>query len=65
MDNGLTLYLREIDQMLALVCLVKEDDFDRLGLIEFNIEQFRVGVKEVFEAREQWTREREEPNPKE
>jgi Ras-related GTP-binding protein C/D len=50
LDSGLTLYLREIEHMLALVCLVKEDNFDRQNLIDFNIDIFKDGVKQIFQA---------------
>ena len=59
LDNHLTLYLREIDHLLALVCLVKEDDFDRQALVDFNIDCFRHGVKNLFEVRDEGTRQQE------
>ncbi|OMJ77402.1 hypothetical protein SteCoe_23003 [Stentor coeruleus] len=52
LDSGLTLYLREIEHMLALVCLVKEDNFDRQNLIDYNIDIFKDGVKQIFQAHE-------------
>lgn len=38
--------------MLALVCLVKEDNFDRQNLIDFNIDIFKDGVKQILQAHE-------------
>ena len=57
LDSGLTLYLREIEHMLALVCLVKEDNFDRQNLIDFNIDIFKDGVKQIFQAHEKMIKE--------
>ena len=42
--------------MLALVCLVKEDNFDRQNLIDFNIDIFKDGVKQIFQAHDKMAR---------
>jgi len=60
LDSGLTLYLREIEHLLALVCLVKDENFERHNLIDYNIDKFREGAKKIFEAKENWTKEQEE-----
>lgn len=46
--------------MLALVCLVKADNFDRQHLIDYNIECFKEGAKKIFDAREKWIKDEEE-----
>lgn len=51
LSNGLTLYLREVEHLLALVCLVKEDNFDRQHLIDYNINCFKDGARKIFEVR--------------
>lgn len=50
LDNGLILYLREIDHLLALVCIIKEENFERQHLIDFNIDCFKEGVGKIFKA---------------
>uniref|UniRef100_A0A914DQ34 Ras-related GTP-binding protein C n=1 Tax=Acrobeloides nanus TaxID=290746 RepID=A0A914DQ34_9BILA len=43
------MFLRQINVYLALVCVVKEDNFEKQGLIDFNFQVFKQGVEEVFE----------------
>jgi Ras-related GTP-binding protein C/D len=31
LNNGTILYLREVNKFLALVCILREDNFDRKG----------------------------------
>lgn len=59
LDSGLTLYLRHIDHMLALVCLVKEDNFDRQNLIDYNIDCFKGGVMDIFKTHEKLSKPEE------
>ena len=42
------MYLREVDRCLALVCLISEEDFHKRHLIDYNIECFKVGLKQLF-----------------
>ncbi|CAG9335361.1 unnamed protein product [Blepharisma stoltei] len=60
LDTGLTLYLREVEHLLALVCLVKDDNFERHHLIDYNIDRFKEGAKKILDAREKWVKEQEE-----
>lgn len=60
LDTGLTLYLREVEHLLALVCLVKDENFDRQHLIDYNIDCFREGAQKIFEAHKKLSREQEE-----
>lgn len=48
LNNGLVLYLREINKYLALVCLFKEENFDKHGLIDYNFQCFKKALEEVF-----------------
>lgn len=50
LERGVNLCLREIHQMIALVCIVKEDEFERQGLIEYNIDCFRQGAQKILET---------------
>lgn len=43
------IFLRQINMYLALVCVIKEENFERQGLIDFNFNVFKQGVEEVFE----------------
>nr|CAD2134684.1 unnamed protein product [Meloidogyne enterolobii] len=43
------IFLRQINVYLALVAVIKEDNFEKQGLIDFNFNVFRQGVEEVFE----------------
>jgi len=48
LNNGMVLYLREINRYLALVCLLRADNFDKHGLIDYNFQCFRKAISEVF-----------------
>eukprot|EP00037_Helgoeca_nana_P005406 m.51283 g.51283 ORF g.51283 m.51283 type:complete len:345 (+) comp16415_c0_seq3:178-1212(+) len=51
LNNGLVLYLREVNRYLALVCLLREENFKKHGLIDYNFHIFRSAIQEVFELR--------------
>ncbi|KAI9011025.1 Gtr1/RagA G protein conserved region-domain-containing protein [Gaertneriomyces semiglobifer] len=51
LNNGMVLYLREINEHLALVCLLREDNFEKQGLIDYNFQCFREAILDVFEIR--------------
>nr|CAG4651933.1 EOG090X08AZ [Triops cancriformis] len=51
LNNATILYLREVNRFLALVCILREDHFDRQGLIDYNFMCFRQAIQEVFEVR--------------
>jgi Ras-related GTP-binding protein C/D len=51
LSNGMVLYLREVNRFLALVCLLKEDNFEKHGLIDYNFECFKGAIAEVFEVK--------------
>lgn len=42
------LYLRLIDANLALICVINEENFERLHLIDFNIKLFRNAIREIL-----------------
>lgn len=48
LNNGTLLYLREVDRCLALVCILREENFDRQHLIDFNIKIFKDALTEIF-----------------
>lgn len=48
LDNGMVLYLREVNKYLALVCLLREANYDKHGLIDYNFQCFKKAIEEVF-----------------
>jgi len=48
LNNGMVLYLREVNRYLALVCLLRGDNFDKHGLIDYNFQCFKKAISEVF-----------------
>ncbi|KAE8745904.1 hypothetical protein FOCC_FOCC007422 [Frankliniella occidentalis] len=51
LNNGTILYLREVNKFLALVCILREANFDRQGVIDYNFLCFREAIQQVFELR--------------
>lgn len=51
LNNGTVLYLREVNKFLALVCILREDSFDKQGVIDYNFNCFREAIQELFEER--------------
>ncbi len=47
LNNGMILYLREVNSYLALVCLVRENNFKK-GFIDYNIDCFKTSLRKVF-----------------
>ncbi|CAN7988228.1 unnamed protein product [Ixodes hexagonus] len=50
LNNGTVLYLQEVNRFLALVCILREENFDKQGLIDYNFQCFRQAIHEVFEV---------------
>lgn len=51
LNNNTILYLREVNKFLALVCILREENFNRQGVIDYNFLCFREAISEVFELR--------------
>ncbi|CAO3596949.1 unnamed protein product [Absidia cylindrospora] len=49
LDNGDVLYMREVNRLLVLICLLRQDNFEKHGLIDYNFQCFKEAVSEVFE----------------
>ena len=58
LNNTTVLYLKEVTKFLALVCFVREESFERKGLIDYNFHCFRKAIQEVFEVRMKVVRSR-------
>jgi Ras-related GTP-binding protein C/D len=50
LNNGMVLYMREVNRFLALVCLLRQDKFDKHGLIDYNFQCFKKAINQVFEV---------------
>ncbi|CAD5114849.1 DgyrCDS3885 [Dimorphilus gyrociliatus] len=48
LNNNTVLYLREVNKFLALVCIMREDSFEKQGIIDYNFHVFRQAIQEVF-----------------
>ena len=48
LNSGRVLYLREVSSYLALVCVLKEEDFAKRALLDYNIDCFRTSLEKVF-----------------
>jgi len=49
LDNGDILLLKEVEKFLVLITLIKEDNYDKPYLINYNVDIFRKSLKEIFE----------------
>jgi len=50
LSNGMVLYLREVNKYLALVCLLRKENFDKHGLLNYNFRCLKQSITEVFNA---------------
>lgn len=48
LNNNTVLYLREVNNFLALVCILREENFDKQGVIDYNFNCFKDAIKELF-----------------
>uniref|UniRef100_A0A3B3T8U7 Ras-related GTP-binding protein n=1 Tax=Paramormyrops kingsleyae TaxID=1676925 RepID=A0A3B3T8U7_9TELE len=51
LNNTTVMYLKEVTKFLALVCFLREESFERKGLIDYNFHCFRKAIQEVFDVR--------------
>ncbi|KAK9721021.1 GTP-binding protein gtr2, variant 2 [Basidiobolus ranarum] len=51
LNNGMVLYLREVNKYLSLVCLLRSENFEKHGLLDYNFHCFKDAILEVFEMR--------------
>ncbi|XP_013789408.1 ras-related GTP-binding protein D-like [Limulus polyphemus] len=50
LNNSTVLYLREINKFLALVCILREENFYRQGLIDYNFHCLRQATQDAFQV---------------
>ncbi|EGF79919.1 hypothetical protein BATDEDRAFT_12127 [Batrachochytrium dendrobatidis JAM81] len=48
LNNGMALYLRRVNQHLVLVTLLREENFDRQGLIDYNFRCISAAIDKVL-----------------
>jgi hypothetical protein len=47
LSKGMILYLKEVDTMLALVCLTRSDNFRKRNLINYNIRCLKKALRSL------------------
>ncbi|KAI9320670.1 ras-related GTP binding D [Dichotomocladium elegans] len=62
LDNGDVLYMREVNRLLVLICLLRHDNFEKHGLIDYNFQCFKEAVTEVFEFSQRRIRQHSDDN---
>ncbi|KAM9824293.1 ras-related GTP-binding protein C-like [Neosynchiropus ocellatus] len=50
LNNATVLYMKEVTKFLSVVCILREESFEKKGLIDYNFHCFRNAVQEVFEV---------------
>ncbi|KHJ85575.1 Gtr1/RagA G protein region [Oesophagostomum dentatum] len=45
------MFLRQLNKHLALVCVIKGENFEKQGLIDYNFNCFKEGIENVFMVR--------------
>eukprot|EP00735_Rhodelphis_limneticus_P012470 TRINITY_DN5740_c0_g1::TRINITY_DN5740_c0_g1_i1::g.14538::m.14538 TRINITY_DN5740_c0_g1::TRINITY_DN5740_c0_g1_i1::g.14538 ORF type:complete len:355 (+),score=58.59,sp/Q9HB90/RRAGC_HUMAN/65.36/6e-145,Gtr1_RagA/PF04670.7/7.3e-69,Arf/PF00025.16/6.7e-06,MMR_HSR1/PF01926.18/7.5e-05,MMR_HSR1/PF01926.18/1.9e+03,Ras/PF00071.17/0.00017,SRPRB/PF09439.5/0.00058,Miro/PF08477.8/0.00073,Miro/PF08477.8/5.2e+03,AAA_14/PF13173.1/0.14,AAA_14/PF13173.1/4e+03,AAA_14/PF13173.1/9.7e+03,AAA_16/PF13191.1/1,AAA_16/PF13191 len=50
-SNRTVLYLREVHKYLALVCLMQSDNFDKIGIVDYNFAVFKDAICQIADAR--------------
>ncbi|KAG5455078.1 Ras- GTP-binding protein D [Clonorchis sinensis] len=53
LNNDTVLYLRGINQYMALACLMHEESLEKMGLIEYNFQIIKDGLQRLLEVSQQ------------
>ncbi|CAL8088075.1 unnamed protein product [Calicophoron daubneyi] len=53
LNNYTVLYLRGVNQYMALACLMHEESLEKMGLIEYNFQIIKDGLQKMLELNEQ------------
>lgn len=51
LNNGIILYLREINKFLALVCILREYNFTRQAVVDYNFVCLHEAIHKIFSVR--------------
>jgi len=68
LSNNYVLYLREVNRYLALVCLMRNDQYNKAGVVEYNFAQFKRAIAQLLEAKQKFKadgKEKDGGKPKE
>lgn len=49
LNNGMVLYLRQVSDYLALVCIMHEEHYNKRSLVDYNINIFRKGLSNLID----------------
>ncbi|CAD7964736.1 unnamed protein product [Amoebophrya sp. A25] len=47
LTNGLLLYLKQVEHFLAFACIIREENFDRQYLLDYNINVFKESLQQL------------------
>ncbi|VDO24335.1 unnamed protein product [Haemonchus placei] len=56
------MFLRQLNKHLALVCVIRGENFEKQGLIDYNFNCFKEGIEKVFTVRKQIQEESKRPS---
>lgn len=48
LNNGMVLYLRQVSDYLALVCIMHVESFTKRSLLDYNIDVFRESLQDLI-----------------
>eukprot|EP00088_Acartia_fossae_P028503 TRINITY_DN29312_c0_g1_i4.p1 TRINITY_DN29312_c0_g1~~TRINITY_DN29312_c0_g1_i4.p1 ORF type:complete len:108 (-),score=20.72 TRINITY_DN29312_c0_g1_i4:36-359(-) len=51
LNNSTILLLKEVSKVLALVCIMREENYQNPGLVQYNFKCFRDAIEDVFAVR--------------
>lgn len=51
LDNGRILHLRSVNKNIALVSIIKKENFSKIGLIKYNFNQFKKALTDIFSVK--------------
>lgn len=57
--------IANIKRYLALVCLMKKESYEKIGLIKYNFQCFKTALQKVFEVRKIINQKKEKRKQKE
>jgi Ras-related GTP-binding protein C/D len=49
LNSGMILYLKEVSNYLALVCVLREEHFQRRAVLDYNINCFKDSLKKIID----------------
>lgn len=56
LTGGRALYLKEINQHLALICILREEALSKQALIDYNVRQLKKSIMRLFRLNQQLSR---------